>query len=157
MRKENRYDSLYQYYGKEFNINWKLLKAQARAESAQNPDAVSHVGASGLAQFMPATWQKDIAPKIKRYYQKSGFTKYAHFVHKNDPEDAIVGQCIYMKQLLKMFGSVNLALCAYNWGMGNVRRISKRQGSDNYNDLKSFMPKETRDYVTRINKYYNGG
>lgn len=156
MKKDNRYDSLYQYYGLQYGIDWKLLKAQARAESAQNPDAVSHVGAAGLAQFMPTTWQQDIVPKIKRYYDTNLPSKYARNISKYDPEDAIVGQCIYMKQLIKKFSSTNVALCAYNWGMGNVMKAIKKSGGNSYTDIKEYLPKETKDYVARINRLYGG-
>jgi len=157
MKKEDRYDSLFQFYANQFNLDWKLLKAQARAESALDPDAVSHAGASGLCQFMPTTWNVDIVPKIKRYYEKTTGVKYTKHIFRFDPEDAIIGQCIYMQILIKQFGVINLALASYNWGPGRVSRLIKNQGTSDFNKLRNFMPDETKNYVARINKYYNGG
>ena len=58
MNKNNRYDSLFKYYGRENGINWVNLKAQAQAESGRNlnPNAESGVGAKGLTQFMDPTF-----------------------------------------------------------------------------------------------------
>ena len=39
------------------NTDWRLYKAQLIQESALKPNATSHAGAKGLAQFMPGTWQ----------------------------------------------------------------------------------------------------
>lgn len=39
-------------------VDWRLLKAQYYQESHLKPNAVSPVGAAGVAQFMPATWRQ---------------------------------------------------------------------------------------------------
>ena len=41
-------------------------------------------------------------------------------------------------------GDRNLALAAYNWGMGNVERNPGK------------LPKETLNYIVKVNKYYQG-
>ena len=48
------YDAMFQRVGGEYNIDWLLLSAIARAESQYKFDAVSKVGAVGLMQIMPA-------------------------------------------------------------------------------------------------------
>ena len=161
MKQEDRYDSLFQYYGEQMSIDWKLLKAQGRAESALDPDAKSRVGAEGLCQFMPKTWSVDIAPRIRTYYTKHmNLKKYSRSVSRRDPEDSILGQALYMKQLINMFTTTDLALAAYNWGMGNIRKTIKKAEllektkKMDYNDIYEYLPKETKDYVIRINKYY---
>ncbi len=58
MNAEDRYDSLFQFYAGQKAIDWLLLKAQVKRESAFDPNARSPVGAVGLAQFMPATWDE---------------------------------------------------------------------------------------------------
>ena len=45
----------------ERHIFWPALKAQAACESSLREDAVSPVGAAGIAQFMPGTWQEVVA------------------------------------------------------------------------------------------------
>ena len=49
------YDHLFQHYAKAFKLPWKLIKAQAWAESRFNPNALSPSGARGLLQLMPKT------------------------------------------------------------------------------------------------------
>ena len=155
MNKNDRYDSLFKYYGEAIKVDWKLLKAQARAESSMDPDAESSVGAMGLCQFMPATWYQDIRPKVVAFYENNmGLRKYRKYLSPKDPEDAIVGQALYMKQLLGMFYGTEVALAAYNWGMGNVRRLISRINSNHYNDLRANMPSETQSYIKIILQYY---
>ena len=67
-----------------------------------NPNAVSPAGAQGIAQFMPAT--------AIAYGLDDPF----------DPEQAIEAQATMMGELLAQFGSVELALAAYNAGPGAV-------------------------------------
>ena len=132
MNAHDRYDSLFQYYAEQHDLDWLLLKAQVRAESNFDPKAVSHAGAMGLAQFMPATWRDVMGEGIP-----------------TNSEDAIRAQCKYMTTLLKQFGELEWALAAYNWGWGNVRNLRARKRGSFY-ELTSEMPQETVTYVDRI-------
>lgn len=132
MKKEDRYDSLFRFYAEEHEHDWLLLKAQARAESNFDPKARSSVGAMGLCQFMPRTfseWGEGLA---------------------TDPEQAIKAQAKYMAWLLKqMSGEIEWALAAYNWGIGNVKKLRANKRGTFY-DLMSELPQETVDYIDRI-------
>lgn len=142
MHPQNRYDSLLQYYGERSGVDWRLLKAQMLAESAADPDAVSPAGALGLAQFMDRTWQewRDGIPGIQEPPPSH------RLLDPRDPEDAIRAQAAYMAWLLHQVGEdVPLALAAYNWGIGNVRRMFPTGGYD-----PAKVPGETRTYVARI-------
>jgi hypothetical protein len=104
-----------------WSVSAALLSAQLYTESNFNPFAVSSAGAQGIAQFMPGTG--------KSY----GLT---------DPFDAtasIDAQAHLMRDLLRQFASVPLALAAYNAGPGAVSRCG-------------CIPPypETRGYVARI-------
>ena len=104
-----------------WNVSAALLGAQLYAESNFNPFARSSAGALGIAQFMPAT---------------------AHAVGLRDPFDApeaIDAQAHLMRDLLRRFGAVPLALAAYNAGPGPVAACG-------------CVPPypETRGYVARI-------
>jgi soluble lytic murein transglycosylase-like protein len=85
-----------------WNVGAALLSAQIYAESNFNPFARSPAGAQGIAQFMPGT---AVAYGLR------------------DPFDAVAAidaQAHLMHDLLSRFGSVPLALAAYNAGPGAV-------------------------------------
>ncbi|MDO9355079.1 MAG: transglycosylase SLT domain-containing protein [Solirubrobacteraceae bacterium] len=89
-----------------WSVGAALLAAQEWQESKFNPRAVSSAGAAGIAQFMPAT----------------GIAYGLSPAERFDPAKAIDAQAHYMHDLLKQFGSVPLALAAYNAGSGNVSK-----------------------------------
>jgi len=104
-----------------WNVSAALLSAHLYAESGFDPVAVSPAVAQGIAQFMPAT---------------------ARALGLDDPFDArraIDAQGHLMRDLLRRFGSVPLALAAYNAGPGAVSSCG-------------CVPayQETQAYVTRI-------
>jgi hypothetical protein len=104
-----------------WNVSAALLAAQLYAESNFNPFAVSGAGAQGIAQFMPGT---------------------AAALGLEDPFDAaeaIDAQAHLMRDLLRRFASVPLALAAYNAGPAPVAACG-------------CVPPypETRGYVARI-------
>ena len=104
-----------------WNVSAALLAAQLYAESNFNPFAPSPAGAQGIAQFMPGT---------------------ARALGLDDPfdaEQAIDAQAHLMRDLLRRFASVPLALAAYNAGPGPVAACG-------------CVPPypETRGYVARI-------
>ena len=117
-------------------VDYKLLKAVVAAESAFNPRAVSHKGAVGLMQIMPAT--------ARRYGVQSepGLTVESKLT---DPELNIRTGTRYLADLLRMFGGkTELAVAAYNAGEGAVMRAGNR--IPNY--------KETQQYVTKVMSVY---
>jgi soluble lytic murein transglycosylase-like protein len=85
-----------------WNVGAALLSAQIYAESNFNPFASSPAGAQGIAQFMPGT--------AIAYGLRDPF----------DAAAAIDAQAHLMRDLLGRFGSVPLALAAYNAGSGAV-------------------------------------
>ena len=104
-----------------WNVGAALLAAQIYAESNFNPYARSHAGAQGIAQFMPAT--------AAAYGLRNPF----------DAEQAINAQAHLMRDLLRQFGAVPLALAAYNAGPAPVQRCGCPGPSA-----------ETRAYVAKI-------
>lgn len=99
-----------------------LVLAVIGIESAGRVDAVSHAGASGLMQLMPATARRFGVTSIK------------------DPRQNIKGGVAYLDWLINEFGGdPMLVLAGYNAGEGAVR---KHGGVPPY--------RETRDYVPKV-------
>ena len=97
-----KYAPLIARAAQRWSVGANLLAAQIYAESGFNPFARSPAGALGIAQFMPGT--------ARAYGLRNPF----------DPAQAIDAQAHLMRDLLRQFGSVPLALAAYNAGPGAV-------------------------------------
>ncbi|HTE60095.1 MAG TPA: transglycosylase SLT domain-containing protein [Solirubrobacteraceae bacterium] len=110
-----------------WSVSATLLAAQIYAESGFNPFATSPAGAQGIAQFMPGTAR--------------GIGLSDPF----DPDQAIDAQAHLMRDLLRQFGAVPLALAAYNAGPAPVSACG----------CVPAIP-ETRGYVARILGLMNG-
>ena len=114
-----------------------LIGAMIRAESSGNPNALNpNTGASGLMQLMPAT-AKQPGYGVQPFQGDDLF----------NPEENVRFGVDYMTAMIREFGDPNLALMAYNWGPGNVKKWLDR-GAD-----PAAIPPETRDYVTKINAW----
>ncbi|HKP20031.1 MAG TPA: transglycosylase SLT domain-containing protein [Thermoleophilaceae bacterium] len=98
----SRYASLIVRAAQRWSVSAQLLAAQLYAESGFNPFARSPAGAQGIAQFMPGT------------------AAAMGLADPFDPDAAINAQAHLMRDLLGRFGSVPLALAAYNAGPGAV-------------------------------------
>ena len=112
--------------GERNGVDPRLVHAVIWQESKYKNEAVSHVGAQGLMQLMPAT--------AKRFGCENA----------NDAESNINAGVKYLRVLLKRFdGDVTLALAGYNAGEGNV---------DKYEGVPPFG--ETQNYVRVITGRY---
>jgi hypothetical protein len=101
----------------------ELLLAQLTQESGLNPNAVSPVGARGIAQFMPGT-----------------AASYGVDLYDGRAGDDIRGAARHMADLLRKYGgSERKALAAYNAGAGAV---------DKYGGVPPYA--ETQNYVKTI-------
>lgn len=92
-------------------------------ESKFNPRIVSHAGAQGVAQFMPAVAAE------------------RGLLNPFDPLDALPHSGRFLKEHVKFFGNVGLAAAAYNAGTRRVTDWLARRGR---------LPQETRQYVRII-------
>jgi soluble lytic murein transglycosylase-like protein len=116
------YEAAITQHARNQQVAADLVRAVIQVESAFNPFAVSPKGAMGLMQLMPAT------------------ARELGVANPFDPDQNIRGGVTYLKRLLDRYnGNVELALAAYNAGMGNVEK---------YGDVPPF--KETKNYVKKI-------
>lgn len=92
-------------------------------ESRFDPDAISPVGAEGVAQFMPRTASsRGLLDPFK-------------------PAEALRESASYLHELLLSFGNLGLAAAAYNAGPGRLARWLAGQDE---------LPSETIDYVLAV-------
>ncbi len=108
----------------EMGVDPAIALSIARTESGFNHNARSNHGAVGVFQLMPST------------AKRMGLNPYSL-------NDNIKGGIMYYKSMYKMFGSVELALAAYNAGPGNVKRYN---AVPPYAETKRFVSKIMKDY-----------
>jgi soluble lytic murein transglycosylase-like protein len=112
--------------GGRHGIDPRFIHAVIWQESKYKPKAVSHAGAQGLMQLMPATARR--------------FGCY----DRNDVGANVEAGTKYLKWLLKRFnGDVGLALAGYNAGEGAV---DKYHGIPPYNETQNYVRKIVANY-----------
>lgn len=139
-----------------------FLIAQAVQESRFNPNAISPMGAVGLAQFMLPTasqMAKELKPKLALF--KDGFDR-------QNPIQSIWAQVYYMNKLFKTWDRgrsaderIKLAFACYNAGVRNILKAQKKSGDKKFwDEIKLSLSsvtgensKETIGYVDNIFKY----
>ena len=110
---------LFQAAGAKYGLFPRLLAAVAKVESGYDPAAVSGAGAQGLMQLMPATAR-------------------GLGVDALNPQQAVDGAARMLSSHLQRFGSLDLALAAYNAGGGAVSRYG---GIPPYAETQAYVPK----------------
>lgn len=98
-----RYRPAFEAAARETRLPLALLVAVGELESGLRADAVSHTGARGLLQLMPAT-----AEELR--------------VDSDLPSANVLGGARYLRAQLDRFSSTDLALAAYNAGPTAVAR-----------------------------------
>lgn len=113
---------------RRFGIPEAWIWAVMRVESGGNSRAVSHAGAMGLMQLMPATW--------------AGLrTRYGLGADPFDVRDNIMAGAAYLREMHDRYGNASAMLAAYNAGPGRY---------DDYLSRGRRLPPETVGYLARL-------
>ena len=162
-----QYQRLFQEAAADYNLDWRLLAAQAYQESMWDPEAVSPTGVRGLMMLTHKT------------------ARTLNVDDRVDVEASIRGGALYLRDLIDRVppqveepDRTWMALAAYNVGMGHLedaRVITVQQGGDpnKWTDVRERLPLlanpawytktkhgyargyEPVEYVRRIRLYYD--
>ena len=143
------YEEAVLIYSEEYNVDKNLILALIKAESNFDEDAISNRNAIGLMQLMEET-AKDVANRNGIELDDENIKEELRDVYKN-----IEIGTAYIASLLKQYENTEVALAAYNAGIGTVNNwiekgIIKKDGSD----IENIPYKETNYYVRKILRDY---
>lgn len=140
-----KYSNYVEEYSEKFNVDKMLVYAIIKTESSFNSDAVSEVGAVGLMQIMPETFdwlQTKLPPK-----QKLGSD--ALF----DPETNIRYGVFFLSLLQEEFDDTELTIAAYHAGRGRVNEwLDDSSISPDGVSIGEFPSRTTAHYVDKVTK-----
>lgn len=157
-KETNRYDPAFQKYTKRYfgvGFDWHPFKAQGMAESDLKPKARSRVGARGIMQLMPSTFQviQSARPDFKSI---------------DDPEHNIAAGIMHDRYLWTLYPTapgeerMRFMFAAYNAGEGTIKRARNTAAKENldaerWTSVEAIAPKvkpwryrETLGYVKKI-------
>ena len=156
-----KFDSHFSKYSKRYfgpGFDWHYFKAQAIAESRLDANAKSKVGALGIMQIMPKTFDE-----IKKQHPDIAGSR----IH---PKWNIAAGIRYNRQIWKKWSpkrtikdKINFMFASYNTGRGNIikaQKIAIKQGldPDQWKSIEKTLAKvtgkhsrETLYYVVKIN------
>jgi len=157
-----KYDKYFSKYSKRYfgpGFDWHYFKAQAVAESRLQADARSRVGAEGVMQIMPRTFEEITRknPGIKGSRKQPRWNIAAGIYYNRMIWNLWKAERSHMDRINFMFGS-------YNAGKGNIikaQKIAKNKGlnPNTWESIQSTLPdvtgknsKETIGYVNKIGK-----
>ena len=129
----------------EFGLDAELVYAVIKTESGFDAGAVSHAGAMGLMQLTQETfdWISSLYPP------EDGAGDVF------DPAANVHCGCALLRLLLDQYGSLDVALAAYNAGMGNVSQwLESGQYSHDGETLHTIPYPETDAYVRKVRRAY---
>lgn len=109
-------------------------------ESEFDPEAYSRRHAAGLWQFVPSTGKA------------FGLEQNWWHDERRDIVAATQAALDYLQMLHKMFGNWKLALAAYNWGQGSLKKVIDEDhgGNKSVHYQQIGLPAETRNYISKL-------
>jgi len=112
------------------------LAALPHVESSYNPDARSHVGASGIWQFTRSTGRR--------------FLQVDHILdERNDPFLATTAAAKLLAYNYSITGNWPMAITAYNHGLSGARRAMRQYGDNAYTEILRHYKSRTFGFASR--------
>ena len=152
-----KFITIFKKYGEKYNLDWKLLMAQAYQESTLNQAVVSSRGAVGIMQVLPSTaseWYINLSSVTDLDNNVHAGTKYMRYMIDNFFSDEDISNS---DRLL-------FALASYNSGPSRITRYRKEaqdaglKGNVWFNNVEKIAVKhnaiETVKYVKNISQFY---
>ena len=136
--KPDEYVGYIEKYSVEYSVPEELIWAVVKTESGFDSSAVSDVGAVGLMQLMPDTFEE-----ITTYRLKEGLDIGMRY----DPETNIRYGTYYLSYLYGQYGDWDKVIAAYNWGLGNLN-----EWLESGHSTEDITVKETSNYLKKVNK-----
>lgn len=158
----SRFDHYFSKYSKRYfgpGMDWRIFKAQAVAESRLKANAKSYVGAKGVMQIMPKTFDEIQRknPTIKGTREQPRWNIAAGIWYDKSIWDIFTAKRPFQDRIDFMMG-------AYNAGKGNVLKAQKKASKKGFdpnlwNSIERTLPdvtgrhsKETIGYVGKIKR-----
>lgn len=150
-KKLEQYQDIIVEAANQYGVPVNLIMAVIMQESGGRPELVSHAGAGGLMQLMPATATGaglTVYPPIESTNEKGRrMLTLDPRDDRMDPRKNIMTAVKLLAWLIKKYnGSYENALSAYNWGPGNMDKLLRGE--------KKSMPVETQKYAPSILAMY---
>lgn len=122
-------------HGLPRDLEWLVL-----VESGFSPTAVSRANAVGMWQFLLPT-AGDYGLRVDRWVDE-----------RRDPAAASEAGCRLLSDLYKRFGSWDLAMAAFNAGIGNVTQAVRRYNSNDFWTIAryNYLPSKSAQYVGMV-------
>ncbi len=143
------YSEIVSTYAEEYNVEENLIYAVIKAESNFDSKAVSNREAIGLMQIVEET-AIDVAKRNQIEIDTENITEELLDIDNN-----INIGTKYLSTLLTQYGNMEIALAAYNAGIGTVNNwIEKQVIQADGSDIENIPYKETNNYVRKILRDY---
>lgn len=144
-RTQINYQDQINEYSNKYNVDPLLTASIVKVESDFNNDAQSHQGAKGLMQLLDETAKHSAEVIGEDYYPDK----------LNDIDYNLKLGVGYYNYLYNYYNNKELALAAYNGGVGNVDKWIDQGILDKENpDISKIPFDETRQYVTKVMANY---
>lgn len=138
-----KYKEIIEKYSEKYDVDKALVYAVIKCESSYKENARSSIGALGLMQITPETfeWAQGKMNEIMKYSDDDLYNPAVNIKYG-----------IYLLHLhIGEFGNESVALAAYHAGRGSVNKwLNDKEYSDNGESLNKIPFGDTKKYVDRV-------